>query len=149
MRCDEVHTQHLSEEEESEYSRPNTAVEQNGTDSLELPCLGVPQSQCSETDEGDRVTEISYHESEEEWEEYCDDCRRIDFLVLRYRNQFGRVLETFSDRSVLHLGRCFLETGFLFGFLVKRPASGFFFNFNINAVIHCLVDLGDNTVDVI
>ncbi len=120
--ADEVHTQHLSEEEEAEYEGPYAAEEENGAYGPELFALGVPYTIETQYYEGECVGRISHHESEEERKEYRHEYGRVQLVVFGCGYQFGGEFELADHVAVLHLGRRGLEAGFRFVGLVLVPA---------------------------
>ena len=130
----EVHSQHLTEEEESEDRCPDSSVEEDCGDGPEVLALGVPEAVGSQADEGYRVREVSHHESEEHGEEDADHERRVDLLVFGRGDQRNGVFVVFRVDAVVVFRRRGLEAGFGCFLLVEVPSPLLFLDVDVDAV---------------
>ena len=119
-----MHSQTLSEEEESEDECPNSAEEQDCRDGAPVFVVRDFESVRTQDDERDGVSHISDHESEEHRKEDCDQDGRVNLLILRHRHELCRILEFLHDFSIVELSRSRLESLLSLFDLVHGPAAG-------------------------
>ena len=131
---DEVHSQTLSEEEESEDECPNSAEEKDRRDGAPVFVVRDLESVRTKDDERDSVSHISDHQSEEHGKEDSDQDGRVNLLILRHRHELCRILELLHHSSVVELSRSGLESLLCLFHLVHGPAA-------------CLLDLNVDPLD--